>query len=325
MSATNTISSDKLARLIGTPKCPAIIDVQTDEDFAADPRLIPGALRRSFAEVPSWASEFRGRTAVIVCQKGLNLSHGVAAWLRYEGIPADVLGGGALAWASAGLPMVPEAKLPQRDQLGRTVWVTRSRPKVDRIACPWLIRRFVDPNAAFLFVLPSEVQGVAERFSATPFDIEGDNVFWSHRGAFCTFDVMVEEFGLGGFEPLQHLARTVRGADTARPELAPEAAGLLAVSLGLSRMFVEDLEQLEAGMLLYDALYRWCRDATDETHTWVSHQPKAGAGRLRATSQLLLAKRHPPPGRMLSRSERHSGSGCASLLCPSGDRLGKSQ
>jgi hypothetical protein len=152
--------------------------------------------------------------------------------------------------------------------------VTRSRPKIDRIACPWLIRRFVDPDAVFLFVPASEVQGVAERFAATPFDIEGDHVFWSHRGDLCTFDVMIEEFGLVT-KPLLQLAAIVRGADTARLDLAPEAAGLLAASLGLSRMYSDDLVQLEAGLLLYDAFYRWCRDAADETHNWPSKKPGA--------------------------------------------------
>jgi rhodanese-related sulfurtransferase len=267
MSSINTISPDKLARLIGTPKCPALIDICTDEDFACDPRLIPGAVRRPWAKVVEWAHEFSGRSAVVICQQGLKLGQGVAAWLRHAGVPAESLEGGALAWARAGLPMVPEAKLPPRDAQGRTVWVTRSRPKVDRIACPWLIRRFVDAQAVFLFVSPSDVPGVAERFGATPFDIEGDDVFWSHRGEKCTFDTMVEEFGLTT-EPLLHLATIVRGADTARPNLAPEAPGLLAASLGLSRMYSDDLAQLEAGMALYDAFYRWCRDATDETHNW---------------------------------------------------------
>jgi hypothetical protein len=147
------------------------------------------------------------------------------------------------------------------------VWVTRERPKVDRIACPWLIRRFVDPSAVFLFVAPSQVEAVAERFNAAAFDIEGPEVFWTHRGEQCTFDVMMEEFGLGT-EPLRRLATIVRGADTARPDLAPEAPGLLAVSLGFSRMYSDDLAQLEAGMAVYDAFYRWCRDATDETHNW---------------------------------------------------------
>ncbi|WP_114943923.1 chromate resistance protein ChrB domain-containing protein [Microvirga calopogonii] len=269
MSSFNTISPEKLARLIGTPKCPLLIDVRTDEDFDDDPRLIPGSRRRSFDAVTDWSHELDGQPAVVICQKGLKLSHGAAAWLRHAGSAADSLEGGTLAWAQAGLPMVPADRVPPRDCQGRTIWVTRSRPKIDRIACPWLIRRFVDPDAVFLFVPTSEVQGVAERFSATPFDIEGEGVFWSHRGELCTFDIMVEEFGLST-EPLKHLATIVRGADTARLDLAPEVPGLLAASLGLSRMYADDLAQLEAGLLLYDAFYRWCRDATDETHNWPS-------------------------------------------------------
>jgi rhodanese-related sulfurtransferase len=118
MSSFNAISIDKLSRLIGTPRCPVLIDVQTEDDFRADPRLVPGAVRRPFATVPDWGREFSGRSAVVICRKGLKLSHGVAAWLRHAGIPADSLEGGALAWAQAGLPMVPEAKLPPRDRRG---------------------------------------------------------------------------------------------------------------------------------------------------------------------------------------------------------------
>ncbi len=273
MPAANSISVDKLARLLGTPKSPVLIDVRTDDDFALDPRLVPGSVRRDFATVASWGQEFAGRNAVVICHQGLKLSHGVAAWLRHAGTAAEVLEGGARAWAAAALPMVPIAVLAARDDRGRTLWVTRARPKVDRIACPWLIRRFVDPDAVFLFVPPAEVQGVAERFGAVPFDVEGAGMVWSHRGDLCTFDVMVEAFGLGTLPALVRLAPIVRGADTAHPELAPEAAGLVALSLGLSRMFADDLEQLEAGMLIYDALYRWCRDATDETHNWTAHTP----------------------------------------------------
>ena len=267
MASTITITHDKLFRLIGTPKCPVLIDVRTDEDFNADPRLIPGSIRRSHADLRAWSGEFAGRSAIVICNQGHKLSHGVAAWLRHDGIPADVLEGGYSAWAQAKLPVVREAVLPPRDPRGRTVWVTRARPKIDRVACPWLIRRFVDPAAVFLFVAPSQVQGVADRFGAAPFDIEGEEVFWSHRGELCTFDVMVAEFALAT-EALLRLAAIVRGADTARLDLAPEAPGLLAASLGLSRIHADDLVQLEAGMALYDAFYRWCRDATDETHNW---------------------------------------------------------
>ncbi|ACL57218.1 chromate resistance protein ChrB domain-containing protein [Methylobacterium nodulans] len=275
MPTPNSIPVDKLARLLGTPGCPVLLDVRTDEDFAADPRLIPGAMRRPWGDVAAWAGALVGRSAVVTCQSGQKLSHGVAAWLRQEGVPAEVLEGGTNAWHAAGLPMVPADKLPARDALGRTVWVTRARPKIDRIACPWLIRRFVDPAAVFLFVPPSEVTAVAETFRAAPFDIDDPDVFWSHRGERCSFDVMLEELTLGT-EPLRRLAAIVRGADTARLDLAPEAAGLLAASLGLSRMYADDLAQLDAGMLLYDAFYRWCRDATAETHNWPTNKPKPG-------------------------------------------------
>jgi rhodanese-related sulfurtransferase len=272
MSSYQIISPEKLTRLLGTPHAPVLIDVRTDEDFAADPRLVPGSSRRPHAAAPDWAAGYSGWQTIAICQRGKKLSEGAAAWLRQAGAASEVLEGGFEAWRDARLPLVPQAKLPKADAQGRTVWVTRSRPKIDRIACPWLIRRFVDPQAVFLFVTASEVPAVAERFDATPFDIE--NVHWSHRGERCTFDLMIEEFGLSS-APLDRLGTIVRGADTARLDLAPEAAGLLAVSLGLSRMYADDLAQLEAGMLLYDAFYRWCRDATAETHNWPAVKPRA--------------------------------------------------
>jgi rhodanese-related sulfurtransferase len=270
MSSINAISVEQLARLIGTPKCPALVDIRAEEGFATDPRLLPGALRRPEPDVTLCAQEFRPR-AVAICQTGGAPSHGLAGLLRLEGVCAEALDGGFEAWRLAGLPLVPLSKLPRRDGRGRTLWVTRERPKIDRIACPWLIRRFVDPFAVFLFVKPSEVLAVAEALQATPFDIEG--VHWSHRGEKCTFDVMVEEFGLGT-KPLLELATIVRAADTARLDLAPEAAGLLAASLGLSRMYDDDLAQLEAGLTLYDAFYRWRRDASGETHNWPTNKAR---------------------------------------------------
>ena len=270
MSAINAISPEKLARLVGTPGCPIIIQLDT-----ATGGLIPGALRRDGSEVSHWGSGLASRSVVVVCAGGGSSSAGVAAWLRSAGADAELLEGGLGGWRAAGLPLINEDVLPARDADGRTLWVTRSRPKVDRIACPWLIRRFVDTEAVFLFVAPSEVAGVAEQMGATPFDVDG--VFWSHRGESCSFDTMVAEFGLAGLAALDRLAVIVRGADTNRPDLAPQAAGLLAASLGLSRMYSDDVEQLDAGMLIYDALYRWCRDALDETHDWVSHQPRARA------------------------------------------------
>lgn len=267
MSSNLSISPAQLSKLVGLPDAPAIVDVRIPDDVAADPRLLPASEMRSHADVAQWASAYAGRRVVVSCQRGLKLSEGVAAWLRHHGVAAENLAGGFEAWRDADGVLVRSEVLPPRDAFGRTVWVTRTRPKVDRIACPWLIRRFVDRQAVFLFVSPSEVAAVAERFAATPFDIDG--VFWSHRGERCTFDVMIEEFGLST-PALDRLAAIVRAADTATLESVPEAAGFLAASLGLSRMFRDDLAQLDAGMLLYDAFYRWCRDASDETHNWPS-------------------------------------------------------
>ena len=266
MPALNVITSDKLGRLIGTPACPTLIDLRPDR-----PDLIPGSIRRPAETVEEWSRAVSGNV-VVICGDGAEASAGVAALLRTRGINAELLEGGAGAWTSQGQPLVREAVLPPRDRSGRTVWVTRARPKVDRIACPWLIRRFVDPEAVVLFVAPGDVARVAEQMQAAPFDVDG--VFWSHRGELCTFDVMIQEFGLAGLPALERLALVVRGADTGHPEIAPQAAGLLAASLGLSRMFSSDDDQLKAGMLLYDAFHRWARDAWDETHTWESHLPK---------------------------------------------------
>jgi rhodanese-related sulfurtransferase len=274
MPSTTEITVSQLSRLIGTPAAPVLIDVRTPEDLAADPRILPAARCFEYQSVAQWAGTFTGRDAVIICQRGQKLSQGVAAWLRHAGIRAETLEGGFEAWRDAGGLLVMTTVLPQRDAAGHTVWVTRSRPKIDRIACPWLIRRFVDPQAVFLFVNAAEVPAVADRFHATPFDIEG--VFWSHRGDYCTFDTMLQEFGLAS-KPLDHLATIVRAADTAKLELSPQAPGLLAASLGLSRMYRDDLEQLDASMSLYDAFYRWCRNAVGETHDWPTHQQPIGA------------------------------------------------
>lgn len=262
MAPFATISADKLARLVGTPNSPLIVDVRDEQARSDVPNAIPGSVNRPWQDASNWIAELGAPNIVVTCAAGGAKSEGVAALMRAGGIAAEILEGGLEAWMASNLPSIPLAKLPQASP---SRWVTRVRPKIDRIACPWLIRRFVDPQATFLFVSASEVTAVAERFDAIPFDIEG--VHWSHRGEFCTFDVMIDEFGLA-FPALAKLANIVRGADTARLDIAPEAAGLLAVSLGLSRMYGNDLEQLDAGMLVYDALYRWCRDASDETHNW---------------------------------------------------------
>ncbi|MFK7903039.1 MAG: chromate resistance protein ChrB domain-containing protein [Nitratireductor sp.] len=273
MASYNEISVQSLYRLIGTPECPTILDVRIDEDFEQDPQLIPTARRHSYADVSSLKDELQNCSVIVCCQKGLKLSQGAAAVLRNLGIQAEVLEGGHLAWAQAGLPLVNVDKIPTEQDTdqhhGGYLWVTKQRPKIDRIACPWLIRRFVDPQAQFLFVANSQVLNVAERFNATPFDVE--DVFYTHREEKCTFDTMLEEFGLKT-PALERLATIVRAADTNQHDLAPQAAGLLAISIGLSRVYRDDLEQLDAGLLIYDSLYRWARDASEEGHDWPQHQ-----------------------------------------------------
>ena len=265
MPSPNQISVSQLARLIGTPDCPVIIDLRIDEDFEADPRLLPTAFRYSFTEIESLTPNLQGKRVVLYCQKGKKISEGAVALLRCHGIAAECLEGGQFGWREGGQLMIPADKVSNGRMGSATVWVTRHRPKIDRTASTWLIRRFVDPAAKFLFVAPREVMDVADKFSATPFDVE--DVFWTHRGEHCTFDTMIDECELRS-DALDRLATIVRGADTNRHDLAPEAAGLLAASLGLSRMYRDDLQQLDAGMLLYDAMYRWARDAVDEGHDW---------------------------------------------------------
>lgn len=270
MPSLDTITIPQLTRLIGTPDSPIILDVRIPDDHALDPRLLPASTRHDFRTVSDWAPAYTGRTVAVVCQRGLKLSQGVAAWLRHAGARAETLEGGFEAWAAARAPLLRPDHIPPRNPQNHTIWVTRARPKIDRIACPWLIRRFIDPAAVFLFVAPSEVAAVADRFAATPFDIE--DTFWSHRGETCTFDTMLEEFALHT-QALDRLAQIIRAADTDNLDAAPQAAGLLAASLGLSRMYRDDLAQLNAAMSLYDAFYRWSRDAVGETHNWPNARP----------------------------------------------------
>jgi rhodanese-related sulfurtransferase len=269
MSSFNQISVSQLARLIGTPDAPVIIDVRIQADIDLDPTLIPSAFFCPPSHLESLFPRLSAkRRVVFVCQKGLKLSQGAAALLRSAGFQAESLAGGTLAWQAAGEVALPLSAL-SANNLSRlaqglgTRWVTKQRPKVDRIACPWLIRRFIDPHAVILFVAASEVMAVADKFSATPFDV--DDADLAHREYQCSFDSMLAHFNLTT-APLQQLASIIRSADTNRLELAPESAGLLAISLGLSRLYRHDEAQLEAGMVIYDALYHWARDAVHESH-----------------------------------------------------------
>jgi rhodanese-related sulfurtransferase len=263
MPAFDEITVQQLSRIIGLPDQPRLVDVRQAHQIRSDPRLLPTARTLDVQEIETWGPTYRGDRVVVCCGDGGALSRGAAAWLRDGGAQAETLTGGMSAWAEANQPLVRPQHFPERDAQGVTVWVTRARPKIVRVACPWLIRRFIDPAARFLFVAPADVPAVVENFKATPFDT--GHGLWNDRGELCTFDIMVGEFGLKT-EPLLRLADIVRGADTDRLDLAPQCAGLLAASLGFSRMYRDDVTQLDAAMALYDAFYRWSRDAADETH-----------------------------------------------------------
>jgi hypothetical protein len=144
-------------------------------------------------------------------------------------------------------------------------WITRERPKIDRIACPWLVTHFIDQQPEFLFVPPADVLRVANQTGAIPFDVP--DVELTHEGELCSFDAFLKKYHLDD-PALQQLAIIVRGADTARLDLAPQAPGLLALSLGLSNLFVDDQEMLEHGLVMYDALYAWCKSCQQESHGW---------------------------------------------------------
>ena len=143
-------------------------------------------------------------------------------------------------------------------------WITRERPKIDRIACPWLIKRFVDQEAEFLYVPSEKVMQTAQEMGATPYDVPG--VELTHDGTLCSFDAFIKKYKLDGDQALMKLAKIIRAADTDTLSESKEAPGLLAITLGLSFNFTNDHEMLAHGMIIYDALYRWCKELTKERH-----------------------------------------------------------
>jgi len=241
---------------------PLLIDVRREPAFRSATDLAAGALRRDPAQIAAWAKELpRAGSVVVYCVHGHEVSQNAAKALRDLGIAAHFLDGGLEeGWKAAGGAVAGKPKDAS------TRWVTRERPKIDRIACPWLIKRFVDPGAEFLYVPSKEVLKTAKEKEAAPYDVP--DVHFSHDGELCSFDAFLKTYRLTGDPALDRLAVIVRGADTARLDLAPQSAGLLAVSLGLSRNFTDDLEMLKQGMVVYDALYAWCKEGQDEAHTW---------------------------------------------------------
>lgn len=266
--ASYFVSSSQLWSRIGTAQAPLILDVRRREVLDAARGLIPTAIWRQPETFAEWVPALgRDRPIVVACRYGHQLSQMVAADLRARGVAAQVLEGGYQAWADSGLPLTAKAALDRFARKSPSLWVTRRRPKIDRVACPWLIRRFVDADARILYVDPPEVQNVAQETGAIPFDIEGVEI--SHEGERCSFDTMLKLFGLESDPHLVRLALIVRGADTARYDLAPEAAGLHAVSIGLSALADDDDHGLlTRGFVVYDALLAWSRHAAAERHNW---------------------------------------------------------
>jgi rhodanese-related sulfurtransferase len=268
LSPSYSISPKDLWNAIATRDSLQLVDVRRRDAYQQSPHLLPGALWRDAANVTSWKVDFDpGRPLVAACKAGHEMSQSAVAQLRADGIDARVLDGGYEGWEKAGLPLVAKAELERLAPKRPSIWVTRRRPKIDRIACPWLIRRFLDPKARVLFVDPELVVTVARETGGVPFDIK--DVELSHVGERCSFDTMLELFGLESEPSLARLALIVRGADTARPDIAAEAAGLHAVSLGLSALAGDDDHGLlERGFIVYDALFAWLRFAAEERHNW---------------------------------------------------------
>ena len=245
---------------VGTASAPLMLDVRRTPAFDTDERLIVGALRRDPEGVAEWQREMpRNRPVVVYCMRGHEVSQNVAAALRACDIDARYLEGVITGWAELNLPR------RKKRSAGEYGWITRERPKIDRIACPWLIRRFIDPGAEFLYVPAHRVLEVASEQGATPYDIP--DVEFSHVGELCSFDAFLARYQLDD-AALRQLAVIVRGADTSRLDLTPQSAGLFAISLGLSACHADDHEMLAHGMVMYDALYAWCQSCQQEQHSW---------------------------------------------------------
>ena len=262
----NPISISSLLASYGSAAAPLVIDVRRAPAFAADTTMLAGATWRDPFATEEWIKFLpHERNIVVYCVHGHEISKNACAALREAGLKAHYLAGGIEAWKEHGGATIrkhPDLLIPSAINQP-SQWITRERPKIDRIACPWLIRRFIDPLAEFLYVPAAQVLSAAKSLSATPYDVP--HMQFSHRGDECSFDAFINDFEIN--DPvLSLLAAIVRGADTGRPELTPQSPGLLAISLGLSALYPNDHEMLEHGMVVYDALYAWLKSARAEVH-----------------------------------------------------------
>ncbi len=257
------------ARELNAAVPPVLLDVRKAEDFAASDYFLPQSRRWDYHARPELPANLLNTQSVIAyCVKGAAVGIGAAEQLNAAGFNAHFLEGGLKAWQAQGLLAVKKRPDLGVDGERTSKWVTRARPKIDRIACPWLVKRFIDPRAEFLYVPTAQVFAVAKIENAVAYDIPGAPL--EHNGDLCSFDAFIAAFELQADPALQKLAAIVRGADTDALQLAPQSAGLLAISLGLSHNMSDDHAMLAQGMLIYDALYRWCKDGVAETHNWVA-------------------------------------------------------
>jgi rhodanese-related sulfurtransferase len=257
------ISAEALYAKLALPDSPAIIDVRDEPERARESRFIPGSLRAVRDDLARCARALARGRPVVICSMDGRADEDALAALVALGHPAFALEGGLEGWLRAGFAAVrsrPDLRAP-----GGSRWITRERPKIDRLACPWLVRRFIDPDAAFFYTPPHQVRAEAQALQAEPYDIA--DVAFSHRGPRCSFDAFLDEFEL--HDPVvDRLADIVRAADTGELAQSREAPGLLAISLGLSANVADDIVLLEQAMPVYDALYAWCKKASSETHSW---------------------------------------------------------
>jgi rhodanese-related sulfurtransferase len=277
-TALPSLSPSELADLLGRPDLPLLLDVRRRERFASSQRLLPGAMHCAPEDVAAFAASERPQDVIVYCAYGHEVGCQAAHTLRGAGWNARYLQGGIEAGENgvdrlqdiAAWRTVPLPKIRKRPDLGVTGerpsrWITRQRPKIDRVACPWLILRFIDPRAEFFYVPEAQLPERARELAATPFDVHGAPV--THEQERCSFDALLYAFDLQ-VPALDRLADIVRGADTDRLDCAPQSAGLLALSLGLSRMHQDDQQMLQAALPFYDALYAWSREARGERHGW---------------------------------------------------------
>ena len=262
------ITAAELSQQIGRADFPLVIDVSRMEKIAERGVLIPGSIVRPAFEADQWADAVpQGRLIVVTCLHGHERSQFAGAVLRARGYAVSLLRDGFDGWLAAKGPTVQRVAGPVTLGEKPTRWVTRRRPKIDRVACPWLIRRFLDRQAEFLFAEPDFVAAIAAQTGATGFDYPGAP--FEHDGDLCSFDVMLRAFGLADDPDLQRLALIIRGADTDALQLAPQSAGLLAISLGLSACAGDDDHAMvRSDARVYDGLWAWIKQAANETHNW---------------------------------------------------------